>query len=86
MWIDCRSDLGDSAGQGIDEELLPVLKGGSDAPDLPAQSGALLLLPLQQGQRVNLDEIIDDELHAGQANAVCWKPPPFQGRRRIRQV
>lgn len=78
-------DTGDAVGQPFDEVAGQVVVAPGELGD-PAAVVLVGTLRVHQGHRVDLDVVVDDELHPGQADAVGGQPPPAEGRGGVGQV
>ena len=81
-----RRDAGDAAGERIDEVFGLVRVGARELDDLRTCSLVLEIVEVHECHRMDLDQIADDELHAGEPHAVGGQAPPAKGRCRVGQV
>ena len=73
-------DLGDPPGQVVHKIFHLVLVPLGQGLNLPADPRVRHLVEMEQGQGVNFDDVVDDEFHAGQADALHRQAPPAEGR------
>ena len=77
--------MGDALAQGVDEITVLVRVRGGERIDA-ARLRVAPAVEVQQSHGMNLDDVVDDELHPGETDAVARQPPPAQGRRRVGEV
>ena len=86
MRIRGSGDLSHTMGQRIDKILLFIGIGRSQVCDLLAHFRTADLCGPSQCQWMNLNDVVDHELHARESNAVGGQSPPAQSRRRVGEV